>query len=103
MQIVLQSSGLVQPGNTEVAAYSHEEYLSTPEAAGTQLHASMPQRQKTIDIFYQVSADQTIPVYDIMDHALIHTKNPVEGDYLWWNMGGYVATIHDYKKIIYSI
>lgn len=95
---ILQPSDLVQPDDMAVTAYSNEEYLSTPEAAGTQLRASMIQRQKTIVIFYQISADQNVPVHDIVDYSLIHTGKPAEGDYLRWNMAGYAIQVTGYKK-----
>ena len=95
---LLQPSDLVQPIDTAIATYINEEYLSTPEDAGVQLRTSMLQRQETINIFYQIPADQDISVQDIMEQALIHTKNPAEGDYLRWNMGGYITQIKGYME-----
>lgn len=73
------------------------EYTSDINNIVTTLRQAMVQRNQCITVYYQVplsdydeslSGLQTIGD-GIMNSALVHTKEPTEGDYLRWDMGGY--------------
>ena len=91
---VIQASDLVQPDESEVAVYSNSDYVSTLSEVGSQLRGSLKERQENITVYYQSTEEYYRELTsDILECALEHTGNPIEGDYLRWQFGGYEASI----------
>ena len=91
---VIQVSDLVQPDESRAAVYSSSNYVSTLSAAGNQLREPLKEHLENITVYYQ-SAEEYYNglTSDILEYALEHTGNPIEGDYLRWQFAGYRASI----------
>ncbi len=91
---VIQVSDLVQPDESRAAVYSNSNYVSTLSAAGIQLREPLKQHLENITVCYQSTEEYYKGLTsDILECALEHTGNPIEGDYLRWQFAGYHASI----------
>ncbi len=91
---VIQVSDLVQPDESRAAVYSNSNYVSTLSAAGNQLREPLKEHLENITVYYQSTEEYYKGLTsDILEYALEHTGNPIEGDYLRWQFAGYRASI----------
>ncbi|MGN0265855.1 MAG: transglutaminase domain-containing protein [Oliverpabstia sp.] len=81
-----------------VSAYSEKEYTDSLEEASSQMREGMKQKADTIVIYYQAGEYSEQLIKEIANQAMVHTGNPIEGDYLKWQYGGWKASTSYYKK-----
>ena len=68
-------------------------YLSMEEAA-LQLRQKLVARQAYVEVYIlSPSKDYNALIAQTVDAALVHTGNPVEGDYLRWHFGGWEGEV----------
>ncbi len=66
----------------------------TPEKAALQLRDKMEARQSYIEVYISdPSKDYNTLIAQVVDIALAHTGDPVEGDYLRWHFGGWEGEV----------
>ena len=69
------------------------DYLSV-EQAGLQLRQKLKERQSYIEVLVaSASTDYNALVAEVVNVALAHTGDPVEGDYLLWHFGGWEGEV----------
>ena len=88
---VMDESDLVKPEEDGITAYNTVRYHSGPEDAGAEMRSLMQQRVQTIVVGCRSEKFDTTVIREIAAQALIHTGNPIEGDYIRWQFGGYTA------------
>lgn len=77
--------------NTGIRPYSNTEYADNVEEAAAQIRTGMKNREETVIVYYKAPEYVNGIMREIAEQALIHTGNPVEGDYLRWQYGGWEA------------
>lgn len=74
---------------TPVTTYDEEQYLDSTEEAGAQIRQGMKEREESIVVYFQAPEYSKELLIEIAAQALVHTGNPVEGDYLRWQYAGW--------------
>lgn len=98
---VMQEDDLLSPEPVrpdKAAAASEEVYLTSTAEAGEQMRAGMKQREESVVIYFETDEYSSALIHEISDQALIHTGNPVEGDYLRWQYGGWKTSTSYYTS-----
>jgi hypothetical protein len=98
---IITEENLTKPNRTLL--YSNraidDEYY-TAEAAGAQIRDDLVARDVTVSVntycessveTYEADAEKL--VFDILEYAMVHTGDPVEGDYLRWHYEGFDADL----------
>ncbi|MCI5649147.1 MAG: S-layer homology domain-containing protein [Fusicatenibacter sp.] len=94
---VMKESDLKDGLRVRAASAEELEYYTDTKEAGAVMRADMKQREETIEIGLQTDAldsDRAKELaHEVFNHAIEHTGNPTEGDYLAWQYGGWKASI----------
>ena len=94
---IITEEDLLPATLTPQATYSEPDYVTTVEEAGYIMRQQMKDRIDSVLVYIQTtdaSEDYLTDLsYQISDHALKHTGNPIEGDYLKWQFGGWTVNI----------
>lgn len=91
-ETVIRESDLNKASDsTGVRPYSSTEYADTVEDAAAQIRTGMKNREETVVVYYKAPEYVSGIMKEIAEQALVHTGNPVEGDYLRWQYGGWEA------------
>lgn len=88
---VFDESELKEAYSPVVALETEVEYADTIEEASEQIRQGMKQREEVITVYYEAPEYWDGLLKEIANGALVHTGNPVEGDYLKWQYGGWSA------------
>ncbi|MDY2627619.1 MAG: transglutaminase domain-containing protein [Lachnospiraceae bacterium] len=88
---VIDESDLKEPKTSSYAASSVSDvkYHTSIEDAGKAMREYLKTRTGTITIGIQAERYDSSLSHSISDAAMIHTGNPVEGDYLRWQYAGW--------------
>jgi len=90
---IITEADLLQPEDVpSVAAEESPEYCTSPDDAGVLLRGEMVARHTTARIYLNSAVYDKSVFKSVFSHVLDHTGNPVEGDYLRWQYGGWKAT-----------
>ncbi|MGN0399823.1 MAG: transglutaminase domain-containing protein [Blautia sp.] len=99
---VMQEADLIsgENANLAVASEADEEpvYTDSVEEAGAQLREGMKQREENVVVYIQAPEYSKELLIEISDQAVVHTGNPVEGDYLQWQYGGWKTSTSYYEE-----
>lgn len=99
-EVSLFSSNALRTRTVAVPVYN------SIETAGTAIRESMKNRESTVRYQYTAadgSALTTTSLIAMMDYALLHTGNPIEGDYLKFQFAGFRATISSTNTVTWTI
>ena len=99
---VYTEDDLVKPSGTLLYGdnTSGDGYYDT-KTAGEMIRDDLVARDATIivDIYGKYNSKDTLQedavdmIYDVLANAMVHTGNPVEGDYILWHYGGFEANM----------
>ena len=96
---IVTEADLLQPGDEPVAiAEDNPTYWNTQDEAGLQLRSEMIERHTTVQVYLISDVFDKSVMSGVFSHVLDHTGNPVEGDYLRWEYGGWKATAGGYVQ-----
>lgn len=95
---VIDVSDLRQPSKSSISTLAVSEYYTSMAEAGVSMRNQMKERQETIEVGIQADAYDGTMAKSIAASALVHTGNPIEGDYLRWQYGGWRCSISYYSQ-----
>lgn len=90
-QNVFDESDLQEAYSPAAVLGTNIDYADTIEEASEQIREGMKQREEVITVYYEAPEYWDGLMKEIANGALTHTGNPVEGDYLKWQYGGWKA------------
>ena len=100
---IITEADLLQPEDVpSVAAEESPYYCNSPDEAGVQLRGEMVAHHTTARVYLNSDVYDKSIFKSVFSHVLDHTGspaeggNPVEGDYLRWQYGGWKATAEGY-------
>ena len=95
----ITESDLLQPDDMPVVVAEEEPTYCTSQAeAGLLLRDEMVARHTTVQIYLTSNIYDKSVMSGVFSNVLDHTGNPVEGDYLRWEYGGWKATVGGYEQ-----
>ena len=99
---VIDVSDLNIPSENSISAYEATEYYDSVSEAGADFRLQMKQRLETIEVGLLTDDAETDTLKSlcksIASEALIHTGDPTEGDYLFWQYGGWHCNMTGYSE-----
>ena len=96
---IITEADLLQPEDVPaVAAEESPSYCTSPDDAGVLLRDEMVARHTTARVYLNSVVYDKSVFKSVFSHVLDHTGDPVEGDYLRWQYGGWKATAEGYLE-----
>ena len=99
---VIDVSDLNIPSENSISAYEATEYYDSVSEAGADFRLQMKQRLETIEVGLLTDDAETDTLKSlcksIASEALIHTGDPTEGNYLFWQYGGWHCNMTGYSE-----